>query len=243
MKPFITLMYHEIIENVPREYSINRAMFERHVNHVKDAGYVVEGLDGLEKRLASNQWPERYLVITFDDGHRSNLMAAEILTKAGYNATFFLTKAFSEKRENFLNSAEIRQLAAMCHVGSHSVTHPHMAHLSTDQARYELVESKNWLEQLVGLPITSFSAPNGSISRKTVGLALQCGYTLLCNSDGWWNRCEVLATTHLVNRFTIKQSISDKSFLKILSLNQPLLLANRMRSMLVALKASIQVHR
>ncbi len=67
------------------------------------AGYVVEGLSDLEQRLLRRRGiPERYVVMTFDDGHRSNLRAAEILCRAGAQATFFLIRDFCRQRPDFL---------------------------------------------------------------------------------------------------------------------------------------------
>jgi peptidoglycan/xylan/chitin deacetylase (PgdA/CDA1 family) len=44
-------------------------------------------------------------------------------------------------------------------VGSHTVTHPNLAHLSTDDARWELVESKQRIEAQMNAKVAHFSYP------------------------------------------------------------------------------------
>ncbi len=46
-------------------------------------------------------------------------------------------------------------------VGAHTVTHPILKRLEEDRARRELADSKRYLEDLTGEPVTLFAYPNG----------------------------------------------------------------------------------
>lgn len=48
-------------------------------------------------------------------------------------------------------------------IGGHTVTHPILANLKDDDARYEIEENKRVLEGMVGKPIQVFAYPNGKL--------------------------------------------------------------------------------
>ena len=216
MGTFVTLMYHNLADVANSTYTVTFESFNNQISWLKSEDFVIEGFDGLERRLITNQWPSRYVVMTFDDGHSSNLRAAEVLRKVGGQATFFLTKHFCQTRRDYLSKHDICELADLCHVGSHSVTHPFMAKMSTEHICYELSNSKVWLEQLVGKAVTTFSAPNGSMNVTVRNLAINLGYTLLGNSLEWWNDPSRIARIRTVNRIAIRRSFSLETFAGIL---------------------------
>jgi peptidoglycan/xylan/chitin deacetylase (PgdA/CDA1 family) len=76
---------------------------------------------------------------------------------------------------------QMRSLAGHGHiVGSHTVTHPNMAHVKEDEARSELAESKQRLESQLGVPIKHFSYPCPALephwSERTVEQSRALGY-------------------------------------------------------------------
>ncbi len=59
-----------------------------------------------------------------------------------------------------LQASHVQSLRAAGHViGSHTMTHPNIAHVSADDARRELRESKEALEACLGEPVKHFSYP------------------------------------------------------------------------------------
>jgi len=65
------------------------------------------------------------VVLTFDDSVKSHLTkVAPLLKKHGFGGTFFVTHAWMDDRENFLNWDEIARLDAMgFEIGNHSWSH------------------------------------------------------------------------------------------------------------------------
>ena len=123
MSKFIALMYHSLREHPTGRYSLSFSEFNAQVAWLRSEEFIVEGFAELGQRLMQGGFPERYVVITFDDGHDSDLRAAEILRKVGAQATFFLTKEFCHTRKGFLDANGIKELSTLCSVGSHGVTH------------------------------------------------------------------------------------------------------------------------
>jgi peptidoglycan/xylan/chitin deacetylase (PgdA/CDA1 family) len=70
-----------------------------------------------------------------------------------------------ETGEWMMTWEQLRGLAQKGHiVGSHTMTHPNLAYLSVDDARWELVESKRRLESHIGQTVTHFSYPCPALS-------------------------------------------------------------------------------
>jgi peptidoglycan/xylan/chitin deacetylase (PgdA/CDA1 family) len=65
-----------------------------------------------------------------------------------------------------LTDAQVDELVrAGMEIGAHTVTHPILAGLPQDRARWEIAESKRRLEALTGRPVTLFAYPNGEPGR------------------------------------------------------------------------------
>jgi len=226
---FAALMYHNLAKEPANEYAITPEALRWQLAWLRDSGFTAEGFDGLERRLKDNgPWPESYALLTFDDGHRSNLQAAEILAEHGLKATFFLTRDASREAD-FLDENEIRQLAATMDVGSHGLTHRSWLKMGRKAAEAELVDSKAWLEDVVGRPVTSCSAPGGDIDRFLCRRALEFGYRLVGTSEEWWNDMPSLHRSGTVRRLMVFRNYGPDQFGALARLSAPFYYRRRAR--------------
>src|SRR6476659_11173864 len=101
-------------------------------------------------------------LITFDDGGKSAIAAAQMLEERGWRGWFFVTTNYIGTR-GFLSAADIRQLASRGHVvGSHACSHPlRMGHCSRPQLIEEFSRSRSVLSDLVGSDVRVASVPGG----------------------------------------------------------------------------------
>jgi peptidoglycan/xylan/chitin deacetylase (PgdA/CDA1 family) len=93
-----------------------------------------------------------------------------------------------------LNWDELRRMVRDGHtVGSHTVSHPNLAHVVADELKTELVESKSRLEHELGVPVPHFAYPNPILTphwtTRTVAAIRRAGY-----------RTAVIATPGIVRR-------------------------------------------
>ncbi|ASJ74970.1 polysaccharide deacetylase family protein [Granulosicoccus antarcticus] len=119
------------------------------------------------------------IIITFDDGHQSNLdIAAPLLQARGMSAYFFITSNFIDQRSGFMSGEQLRRLAQMpgMSIGSHGVTHQFFDDLTVDESRTELVDSRTHLELLTGMSCQSISFPGGRYNEQTLDLLKAAGY-------------------------------------------------------------------
>jgi peptidoglycan/xylan/chitin deacetylase (PgdA/CDA1 family) len=88
-----------------------------------------------------------------------------------------------------LNYAQVRELARQGHtVGSHTMTHPNIAHVSLEEASFEMTESKKRLERQLEAAVTHFSYPCPALSphwtEQTVAASRDAGYETAVTTDG-----------------------------------------------------------
>ena len=90
--------------------------------------------------------------IKYLDGPRRDATANRIAELAGVQVPADL----------MMTTAQLRELtAAGMQIGAHTVTHPIMARISLEDARQEVVRSRETLQDAIGEPIDLFAYPNG----------------------------------------------------------------------------------
>ena len=84
-----------------------------------------------------------------------------------------------------MNEAELRTLSnnELVEIGCHTVTHPRLSSISPTEQRKEIGGSKQRLEEIVGVPVTSFSYPYGDAPHEAVEAARQEGFASACGTE------------------------------------------------------------
>ena len=95
-QPIPVLMYHEIgsPEKSPGHTGIPLSRFKEQIQYLDDSGYVALSLSDLIEHMRGTTVSPRGVVITFDDGWKSQLQALPVLRKHNFKAAFFV---FPEK--------------------------------------------------------------------------------------------------------------------------------------------------
>ena len=87
-----------------------------------------------------------------------------------------------------LSASEVVQLAqgGLVELGAHSVTHASLPTLPMALQQNEIQESKKYLEETVGRPVSSFAYPYGDYTAETVAVVREAGLACACTtiSDG-----------------------------------------------------------
>jgi peptidoglycan/xylan/chitin deacetylase (PgdA/CDA1 family) len=134
----------------------------------------------------------RHAAVTFDDGFRSvvenavpeleqrNIPFAMFVPSGSLGARPSWVKHSSHPSwsEEVLTASELRSLSSMplATIGSHSITHPNMLRLDQGSADYELRQSRDDLERVLGKPIELFSFPHGAFNNVLLDQARRAGY-------------------------------------------------------------------
>jgi peptidoglycan/xylan/chitin deacetylase (PgdA/CDA1 family) len=191
-------MYHQVTPQPHaafRKYALTPRMFARQMRWLKLAGYVPITFDRLlDGRSGRARLPARAVIITFDDGFQDCVdYAVPILQQHRFTAMFYLVAGLAGERSQWLAARGLafqlldwptaRQLdVAGFACGSHTLTHPHLAALSTAECRAELRESRARLEEQLGHPIRDLAYPFGSFDTNVRAIAAEAGYRTACST-------------------------------------------------------------
>ena len=129
------------------------------------------------------------IVITFDDGNASDyLLAFPILRHLNIRCIFFIITSLIGK-PGYLSWDNLRDMnAAGMIIGSHSHTHKDMRQLSINETIYEMTQSKEILENNLGIDVVNFSFPFGFCNFTLRKLAKDCGYLYIYDSRSGLNQ-------------------------------------------------------
>jgi peptidoglycan/xylan/chitin deacetylase (PgdA/CDA1 family) len=142
-------------------------------------------------RRGERSLPPRPVVITFDDGYRSNYeVAFPILQEYGCRATIFLVSSLFGGRNVWDPEEPQEPLLQLCHVRemqragidfqSHTRTHARLTAVPPERALCELRTSRCELEQALGAPVRGVAYPWGAYDDTVLTLAAEAGYEAGC---------------------------------------------------------------
>lgn len=169
------LVYHtisDLVKPLPGDIDIPPYRFEQQLKWLARWRRVGK----LEDTLKDNG--QRFTAITFDDGFRDNLtVALPLLEKFNLPMTLFVSAAFVG-RENYLSPHELRKIARhpLVTIGAHGLWHRHFTQLSIQDARAELLASRDLLQTITGHNIDFMAWPFGECNEELEALSRECGY-------------------------------------------------------------------
>ena len=237
---FACLMYHSLADgrfpdSAYPKYTTTRAAFAEHLRLLLHEGFHLAGFNDLLRRLAQGRGiPQKYCLLTIDDGHKSSLELAEIMLQAGVRATFFMTMNYCRERADFLKPDEIRALAREgFDFGTHGVTHRGLSRMPAAAMRAELQDSKVWLEDVLNDRVRGMSLPAGDGSAEVRNAAFDAGYSLVGNSVERMNCFRRLPAE--INRFVVLSGYSGRLVRRIAGGSPAYGWRRRARSALLAL--------
>ena len=189
----IVLMYHGLdpgdgrYDGAPpegRAYVIGRETFREHLRALVDAGRrIVDPAEALSNRgdllLGAGD-----VVLTFDDGDRSDYDAAlPLLMETGVRALFFVATGVVGRsgKTDWPQWREI--LDAGMSVGSHAHSHQLLTSLSPDACRRDLETAHSLLKEKLGIEAATLSCPGGRFNRETLRQARACGHEVVFTSS------------------------------------------------------------
>ena len=180
-------MYHDVYDGAPRPqvpasatvYHVARESFTAHLLAIERSGHrVVTVGDYLATSTAGPS-----VVLTFDDGWIGAFeIALPLLLERGWRATAFVTRDFVGRR-NFCGRDTLRDAAAAgMEIGVHGATHRMLSACTRDEIVAEFRECREYLEALLGQPVTNASIPGGDMTSTVVSCAREAGLRSLSNS-------------------------------------------------------------
>ena len=115
--------------------------------------------------------------ISFDDGGVLDMKVADMLDKYDLKATFYIVVDWVDK-EGYLTWDQIKELDSRgFEIGSHTITHPQdLKGLYEEELHYEVQNSKDMIEMVLGHNITKFCYPRGRANNRVMEKVIDSGY-------------------------------------------------------------------
>ena len=172
------LTYHRVGEpqrdHVP---TVTPEAFLTQLRTIHQRWRVVDVGEIVERFMHGEPIDRRAVAVTFDDGYaETSTIAAPILHEQRCPATVFVTPK-EIGQPGFMSWDQVRDLHRFgVSVGSHTMHHTYLPLVTNEQARLEVLESKQMLDQQLGRPIRWLSYPIGGYTPDIQEFAIAAGY-------------------------------------------------------------------
>jgi len=214
--------YHKIsVENDIGITTRHPEDFQRDMQILKEEGFQTVTFDDLAHGEA---WPQRPVIITFDDGYRCVYeQALPVMQALGLKGVVFIPTAyigrenewdvrFGGKTFSHLNADQLSALqAAGFEIGSHGRTHRALDLLNPTEMAAELQQSHQELKTLLEKAPVSVCYPFGRFNRQILSAAKEAGYRFGAASLHFNYNLDGLSSLAL-RRFNIYRFESGKVF-------------------------------
>lgn len=198
------IMYHRVVDS-PDEVGVHgtyvtKELFKKHMQVLKDNGYrTVTFKELAQDHLLTKRFDKgnKFVVLTFDDGYEDNYRVMfPILKEFGAKAVIFLLSESKynewdvnnpqnpEKRFDLMSEEQVKEMAAYgVEFGAHTKTHPYLSSLPVEEAREQIVQCKQKLEQTYGQPFITFAYPYGDLNDEVKSEVRKAGFTFAVSTD------------------------------------------------------------
>ena len=200
------MMYHHINDS-DDWFATSESSLAAQMDWLAANGYVSVVAGDLTAALTIDApLPERPVMLTIDDGNRTDLVFAATLARHGYRGVYFWPDTSP------LSEAEMVDLAAQGEIGAHTRTHPDLSTLARAEQRAEMDENARRLRSITGQPVGTFAYPYGRFDEASPEVVVELGFDLAF--DAWGEPTAVGDIDRLhVPRFEIPNGISLDAFI------------------------------
>ena len=179
------LMYHYIGNNPnPKDtmrntLAVSPDKFEAQMAYLASNGYTAISLDTLYG-IFNNQATVsgKPIVLTFDDGYLDFYTDVfPILKKYQVKAVAYIVPGFLEKPNN-LTHLQLKEISksGLVEIGAHTVFHTYLKKLDEKRVKFEVMESKQMLENELQIKVISFAYPYGVFDEKAIEIVKNAGF-------------------------------------------------------------------
>lgn len=205
------LLYHSIAKDNSSNnlWSLNLENFQLHLECLLASNKNIHSAIKLEHAI-----PKSGFIITFDDGLTDNfdVAAPQLIERKMPFTIFVIGNKLKYSSKNYMSKANLRELSQnpLVTIGSHSFSHIRLDRCSSKELKYEIYDSKSYIEDIIGKEISLFSYPFGAYNKLVISCVKSAGYKLAFTSN--FNVNTFSQDKFLLNRNEIWNTDSLKFF-------------------------------
>jgi peptidoglycan/xylan/chitin deacetylase (PgdA/CDA1 family) len=180
--PVPVLMYHRLEPDGTgagaSELFVPPRLFRRQMAALRRHGYTAVTLQDVHRAWAgTGLLPPRPIVLTFDDGYRSQYTVGfRRMRRMHWPGVLFLLPNATDIRVGPTARQVRRMLAAGWELGSHTINHRDLRHESGADLIEQTAGARRLLQQRFGREVTSFAYPGGDYDSDTIRAVRAAGY-------------------------------------------------------------------
>lgn len=167
------LMYHNTDPNLDDDgMNIKPSTLEMHILYFKKKGYDFVKISDLHDCNC--------LALTFDDGFISNYhFLFPLLKKYNIPATIYLSPHLKKEGFEHLTSHHVKEMvdSQLVEFGAHTMTHINLLETEDSVCEDEILQSKEYVENITKDPCQSFAYPYGRYDIQHVEMLKKIGFT------------------------------------------------------------------
>lgn len=228
------LNYHLVTNQIASPLAITPDDFNEQMAYLYYNGYTAISPDQLSDYIQLNKpLPKKVVLITFDDGYRETYTEAyPILQKYNFTATIFVITDYVGTNSRYLDWDQVREMHDNGFtIGSHTLNHISLVNASNEYAEYQLVQSRQAIEDRLKVPVEYFAYPEGFYNRTIIQLVKKAGYRAAFTVN--FGRAKQSSNLFALNRIPIFKSIHPiYSFILRLQLTQLVIDISEVRKIL-----------
>lgn len=171
------LMYHNVSVNTGDSVGLTICTknLEAQLKHLKDNNYTALHFSDLQQMKSLNDFPEKAVIITFDDVYVNQLEHAyPLLQKYGLKACFYIpfqyvngTDVWNKGEEPIMSIAQLKSLnSEIIELGLHSFAHNMYNELSIKEIQNDFNKCKNFILENKLIVQNTLAYPYGKYPRK-----------------------------------------------------------------------------
>lgn len=182
------IYYHDIVKTQGQSFmKTNIEIFKKQMKYLSRKGYKTYTFDELNKVKENQRFSSNSVLITFDDGWKSNYSEImNLMLDLGLKYNVFLEVGKIGKDPKYLTWSEVRSMykTGMVGFGAHTYSHPNMSKTTNYDFNKEILEANATIEQELGLKPTDFCFPFGAYGEESLREIVESGqYDRVYTSD------------------------------------------------------------
>jgi peptidoglycan/xylan/chitin deacetylase (PgdA/CDA1 family) len=173
------LLYHHIGYSLKDEqvYYVSPDVFDQQMNLLYQWGYKTISTELLARAIKEGaELPSKPVILTFDDGSDTTYTTAlPIMQRYGFTGVCYVVYNYVGLT-HYMTADQIRALhTAGWEIGSHSLSHRDLT-IHVERQESEIVQSRQRLESMLGVPVLSFAYPFGAYNSDSLNNVHSAGY-------------------------------------------------------------------
>ncbi|GEM_PF-1390164 len=209
----VAFCYHKFSYAMEDIYSTLPEVFEWQIEYIKSQNIPIINVDSLAASYTAKKEIGESILLTVDDGWKSDVNAIPILERQQVPVTLYLYPlVLHQGVKQYMNPDDLQKVIACkwFNYGCHSYTHPLLTKLNDKKLYHEIVESKLKLEQMLGTTVTTFAYPYGMLNKRVEKYTKKYYPIVLGVNDGFNN---LKTNPYNLNRFVFYRNTTFGEFM------------------------------